>query len=78
MWVEQGIVPPPLPSFHLIRALHTVGKCVECRECELACPAEIPLTILYALLRRDVQEMFGYETGINLEAMPPLLGRLEV
>jgi formate dehydrogenase subunit beta len=76
-WVEQGIVPPPFPSFHLVRALHTVGKCVGCRECELACPAEIPLTILYSLLRRDVQELFGYETGIDLEAMPPLLLSLE-
>jgi formate dehydrogenase subunit beta len=76
-WVEQGIVPPPFPSFHLIRALHTVGKCVGCRECELACPAEIPLTTLYSLLRRDVQEMFGYETGMDLEAMPPLLLSLE-
>jgi len=75
-WVEQGIVPPPFPSFHLVRALHTVAKCVGCRECELACPAEIPLTTLYSLLRRDVQEMFGYETGMDLETMPPLLVRL--
>ncbi len=77
MWVERGIVPPPFPSFHMIRALHTIGKCVGCRECELACPADIPLTTLYSLLRRDVIEMFGYETGMDLEAMPPLLGRLE-
>lgn len=73
IWVEQGIIPPPFPSFHLIRALHTVAKCVGCRECELACPAEIPLTILYSLLRRDVLELFGYDTGVDLEAMPPLL-----
>ncbi len=76
-WVEQGVVPPPFPSFHMIRALHTIGKCVSCRECELACPADIPLTILYSLLRREVQEMFGYETGMDLEAMPPLLSALE-
>jgi formate dehydrogenase subunit beta len=73
LWVEQGIVPPPFPSFHMVRALHTIAKCVGCRECELACPAKIPLTTLYSLLRRDVSEMFGYETGTDLEAMPPLL-----
>jgi ferredoxin len=77
IWVEQGVIPPPFPSFHLVRALHTVAKCVGCRECELACPAEIPLTTLYSLLRRDVNQMFGYETGIDLEAMPPLLLSLE-
>jgi formate dehydrogenase subunit beta len=77
IWVEQGIVPPPFPSFHAVRALHTIGKCVGCRECELACPAEIPLTTLYSLLRQDVKEKFGYETGLDLETMPPLLGKLE-
>lgn len=77
LWVEKGIVPPPFPSFHLVRALHTVAKCVGCRECELACPTEIPLTTLYSLLRRDVQEMFGYETGMDLDSMPPLLLTLE-
>jgi len=78
IWVEQGVIPPPFPSFHAVRALHTLGKCVGCRECELACPAEIPLTTLYSLLRRDVQAMFGYETGMDLEATPPFLARLEV
>jgi formate dehydrogenase subunit beta len=76
IWVEQGVVPPPFLSFHAIRALHTLAKCVGCRECELACPAEIPLTTLYSLLRRDVIDMFGYETGMDLEAMPPFLARL--
>jgi formate dehydrogenase subunit beta len=76
IWVEQGIVPPPFPSFHMVRALHTIAKCVGCRECELACPADIPLTTLYSLLRRDVQDMFDYETGMDLEAKPPLVVRM--
>jgi len=73
LWVERGMLAPPFPMFHLIRAMHTVGKCVGCRECELACPADIPLTILYSLLRRDVEEMFGYVPGASLEDRPPLV-----
>lgn len=73
LWVERGVLAPPFPSFHLIRALHTVGKCIGCHECELSCPADIPLTILYTLLRQDVQEMFGYEPGASLEDRPPLV-----
>jgi len=73
LWVERGVLAPPFPMFHLIRAMHTVGKCVGCRECELACPADIPLTILYSLLRRDVEEMFGYVPGASLEDRPPLV-----
>ncbi|HIC94425.1 MAG TPA: 4Fe-4S ferredoxin [Anaerolineae bacterium] len=77
LWVERGQVPPPFPVFHLIRAMHTVGKCVGCRECELACPADIPLTLLYTLLRRDVRELFGYEAGRSVEEEPPLVVTLE-
>ncbi len=78
IWVERGKVPPPFPSFHLIRAMHTAGKCVGCRECELSCPAHIPLTALYALIREEVREMFGYEPGADLEALPPLVLPMEV
>jgi hypothetical protein len=38
----------------------------------LACPAHIPLTVLYDLLRRDVAQMLGYEPGADLFASPPL------
>ncbi len=77
LWVETGILPPLFPTFHVIRAMHTVGKCVGCGECERACPAEIPLTILYSLLRRDVKELFGYEAGASIEDQPPLLVTLD-
>jgi formate dehydrogenase subunit beta len=78
IWVETGRVPPPFPSFHLIRAMHTAGKCVGCCECELSCPAHIPLTTLYALIREEVGEMFGYEPGVDLEEQPPLVLPMEV
>jgi formate dehydrogenase subunit beta len=37
-WVETGTLAPPFPSYHLIRAYHTISKCVGCMECELARP----------------------------------------
>jgi formate dehydrogenase subunit beta len=77
LWVKKGRLPPPFPVFHLLRAMHTAGKCVGCRECELCCPADIPLTMLYTLLRRDVRELFGYETGRSVEDKPPLVSALE-
>jgi formate dehydrogenase (coenzyme F420) beta subunit len=70
MWVTSGTIPPPFPMFHLIRAMHTVGKCVSCGECERACPADIPLTILYKLLRRDVEHAFGYFAGADPNEAP--------
>ncbi len=72
-WVETGILAPPFPSYHLIRAYHTVSKCVGCMECEQACPADIPLTVLYTLLRRDAEEMFEYVPGRSVDDPPPLV-----
>lgn len=73
LWVESGKLAPPFPSYHLIRAYHTVAKCVGCTECERACPADIPLTVLYTLLRRDAEQMFGYVPGRSVDDLPPLV-----
>lgn len=73
LWVETGVLAPPFPSYHLIRAYHTISKCVGCMECEQACPADIPLTVLYTLMRRDAEEMFEYVPGRSVDEPPPLV-----
>ncbi len=77
LWVEPGVLAPPFPMFHLIRAMHMAGRCVACRQCELTCPAHIPLTVLYDLMRRDVEELLGYVPGADVDALPPLSVNLE-
>ncbi len=72
LWVEPGELAPSFPMFHLIKAMHMAGRCVACRQCELTCPAHIPLTVLYDLIQQDVGEMLGYEPGADLEMPPPL------
>ncbi|MHB0856712.1 MAG: hypothetical protein ACYC5M_03990 [Anaerolineae bacterium] len=73
-WVSRGKLPVSFPTFHLIKALHTAGagKCVECHACELACPADIPLSLLYAVLRQDLKGTFGYEAGTQRADHPPV------
>ena len=66
-WVEPGLLAPPFPTFHLIRAMHMASRCVACRECELTCPAHIPLTVLYDLMRRDMQTLLGYVPGADID-----------
>ena len=77
LWVERGELAPPFPMFHLIKAMHMSNRCIACRQCELACPANIPLTTLYQLMRRDVAELMEYVPGENLESKPPLVLTLE-
>ena len=77
LWVERGVLAPPFPMYHLIRAMHMAARCVACRQCELVCPAHIPLTVLYDLIRQDVGEMLGYEPGADITVAPPLSLTLE-
>ncbi|MDY7080197.1 MAG: 4Fe-4S ferredoxin [Chloroflexota bacterium] len=72
LWVEPGVLAPSFPTFHLIKAMHMSSRCVACRQCELACPAHIPLTVLYDLIRRDIEELLGYVPGADIRIEPPL------
>jgi ferredoxin len=72
LWVEPGVLAPPFPTFHLIRAMHMATRCIGCRHCELACPAQIPLTVLYDLMVRDVEDLLHYAPGADVEAQPPM------
>ncbi|MBP7865593.1 MAG: 4Fe-4S dicluster domain-containing protein [Acidobacteria bacterium] len=71
-FVEKGVAAPPFPMYHLVRAMHMASRCVGCHLCEGACPAGIPLTVLYALMRRDVEKRLDFVPGESLSARPPL------
>ena len=58
--------------FHLTRALHLAGRCVECGACERACPMGVDIRMLNRKLASDVKELFDYEAGISLEEVAPL------
>ncbi len=62
-WAERSPVTSENFTFHLTRAMHMVGRCVDCGECERACPVDIPLRLLYAKLTKTAAEMFDYEAG---------------
>ena len=59
-WIESSPHGRANMAWHLVRALHQAGRCVGCGECERACPANIPLTLLNARLQRAVHERFEF------------------
>jgi ferredoxin len=60
----------PVPShglgnfeYHLVRAMHLAGRCVECGECGRACPAGIPVHLLTVFAEESSARQFGQRAG---------------
>jgi ferredoxin len=61
--------------YHLTRAMHVAGRCVECGECERICPVGIPIMQMNKKIIKEINDLFGpYEAGVTLEETPPPLG----
>lgn len=71
-------LPPDLLLFHLGRMTHMSVTCVSCGACEDACPANVPVSMLFALAGRNTQAVFDYEPGRRLdEAVPHTVFKFE-
>lgn len=57
-------------AWHITRAFHLAGRCVECDECTRACPAGIDLRLLNLSLAQAAEEQFGYRAGDDPDAAP--------
>jgi len=72
-WVSPAAAVASNRSFHLIRAYHLAGRCVDCGECERACPVGIPLRRINRKAARVVEESFHFRAGLDPEAKSPLV-----
>jgi len=68
--IGTGALPPEAPIFHLVRAVHMAGRCIDCGLCEDACPVDIPLRSLYRKVNEIVVAVFDYETGSRPDQSP--------
>ena len=57
--------------FHLVRAFHVAGRCVNCGACARACPMGVDLVSLTKKLEKDMKELFGYMAGMDVEELAP-------
>ncbi len=72
-WIERRVDGTENAAYSLIRAYHVAGRCVECGECERACPVGLPLMKLNKRIAKDIEELFGpYEAGVDIEEKPPI------
>ena len=68
--IGTGTLPPEVPIFHLVRAVHMAGRCIDCGLCEDACPVDIPLRLLYRKVNEIVVNVFDYQTGSSADQSP--------
>ena len=71
-WISKASDVSENLVYHLVRAFHVAGRCVDCGECERACPMHIPLRSLNKKVEKDIRELFDYTAGIDVEQQPPL------
>ena len=62
----------PVPShalgnleYHMVRAMHLAGRCVECGDCGRACPVGIPVHLLTFNAEESVHAQFGQRAGTS-------------
>ena len=71
-WIERSAVTSENAGYHLVRALHLAGRCIDCGECERVCPVNIPLRLLNSKLEKEAYEAFGYRPGTDAD-LPSLV-----
>ena len=71
---RQGLcLPADTLLFHLGRMSHMSVSCVSCGACEDACPADVPVSLLFSLVGRSTQGLFEYLPGRDASEPVPYL-----
>ena len=71
-WVGRTVDESDNILFHLMRAMHMAGRCVECGACARACPMGIDLMLINRKVNAVVRARFGHVSGMNLDDALPL------
>ncbi len=66
-WNEKTVDLPENFFYHMVRAMHLAGRCVDCGGCERVCPMDIPIRKLNRFLLKRAKERFKVVPGINVE-----------
>ena len=64
-WITPEATPMGNMEWHLMRAMHLAGRCVNCGECARACPLGIPINLLTYKTVNTVKDNFGVYAGTS-------------
>ncbi len=57
--------------FHLVRVFHVAGRCANCGACARACPMGVDLMSLTKKMEKDMSELYGYISGMDVAELAP-------
>jgi ferredoxin len=73
-WESIAIAPPENEFYHVLRAYHLTGRCIECGECERVCPMGIPVYLYNRYMTEQVGHHFdGFKVGMDDETAAPFM-----
>ena len=72
-WQSKDINASENQFYGVTRAFHVAGRCLECGQCEMVCPSDIPIMLMNKKFIKDIDTLFGaYEAGLETEGPVPL------
>jgi len=76
-WLPAEIDRGAKMAFHLGKAMHLAGRCVECGACEAACASGVELLYISKELSKFIEENYDYKAGMDPDASPPMSAFME-
>ncbi len=71
-WLPSDVDTGTKMVFHLGRAMHLAGRCVECGACERACPSGVKIRYLIKELNKTCGDLYKYRAGLDPNEPPAL------
>ena len=72
-WQPADIDAGTKMTFHLGRAMHLAGRCVECGSCEASCQSGVNVRYITKEVSDFIYEVYGYKAGMDADEKSALL-----
>jgi len=72
-WQPAGIDAGTKMTFHMGRAMHLAGRCVECGSCEANCQSGVDVRYIIKEVTKFIEGEYGYSAGMDPEGLSALL-----